>query len=46
MSADDQVLEFVFDESFLSSTIEPAILDQFEKKQNNSFLILIYIESF
>ena len=35
--ADDQVLESVFDENILLSTIEPAILNQLEKQQNNSF---------
>lgn len=32
MAMDNQVLEIVFDESTLSPTIEPAILDQFEKQ--------------
>ena len=37
VGADNQVLESVFDESTLSPTIEPAILDQLEKQQNYSF---------
>ena len=35
--ADYQVLESVLDESTLSPTIEPAILDQLKKQQNNRF---------
>lgn len=32
---DNQILESIFDKSTLSFTIEPAILDQLEKQQNN-----------
>ena len=37
VAADNQVLDCVFDESTLSPTIEPAILDQLEKQQNDRF---------
>ena len=34
---DNQVLESVLDENTLSPTIEPAIMDQLEKQQNDRF---------
>ena len=35
--ADNQVLESVLDESILAPNIDPSILDQLEKQQNDRF---------
>lgn len=37
LDANNQILEFIFNESNLSPTIELAILDQLEKEENNNF---------
>lgn len=37
MAMDNQVLGYVFDKNILSSTIEPPILNQLKKQQNNCF---------
>ena len=37
VSAENKVLQSIFDESTLSPSIKPAILDQLEKQQNDKF---------
>lgn len=37
MAMDNQILESVFNKNILSSTTEPAILNQLKKQQNNCF---------
>ena len=37
VAAENKVLQSVFDENTLSPSIEPAILDQLEKKQSDRF---------